>query len=166
MDATGPLTINDMLARRHAMEQKASELIGAFAFRYSRFVTGLHLCVAWHDEGEHLQAHAEIASDLGAADLLRRIDKQVRSKLSAKSSGFRRYRIWLRRSHELRIFRNLIFHSRLGIEAYGRHAIATSTILVEPVVERDVTLGELESRCRQCETLTTDLYKLREEHPL
>ncbi|HEY5972201.1 MAG TPA: hypothetical protein VIT22_09535 [Pseudoxanthomonas sp.] len=162
----GSLTGNEMFARREAAEKVLSELIGKLVFKYSRLVTGLHLCVAWHDEGKGLGNYGAIADDLAVAELLKRIENQARTKLGNNSREFKKYRVWVRRAHELRVFRNLLMHSRLEIEAYGRHAIATSSIFVEPVRATNFTIDELEKSCNTCDMLINDLYALRREHPL
>jgi len=162
----GSLTAREMFARRDAMEVEISELLGRFVFKYSRLVTNLQLCVAWHDAGKGLDEYRALADDLGAAALLGRIRKQSKTKFDAASTEFNRYREWLHRAHEVRRLRNLLMHSRLEIEAYGRHAIATSPIFVEPTTEKHISVDELRLACSSCESLIDDLSKLRREHPL
>ena len=167
MDDFDSMPSTEMFARRDAAEKEISGLIGQFVFTYSRLVTGLHLCVAWHDEGKGLKKHAATAQDLGVSYLLRSIDKQARRTLGANSNGFKAYKNWLRRAHQIRETRNLLMHSRWGIEAFGRYAIAVTTpVLVEPVVERTFTADQLRFACQACEKLGTELNRLRQDHPL
>lgn len=84
MEEEDSLTANQMLARRSSAEQEASRLIGQLVFAYSRFVGGLHLCVAWRNDGMDLHRHAAIAEDLVAADLIRRIERQAATRLRAQ----------------------------------------------------------------------------------
>lgn len=165
MEDLSSITASEMLARRHIAESEFADLIGQFVFQYSRFVTGLHLCVAWHNEGRDLDNYGTIAEDLGAAELLKKIEKQARAKLGDQSVGFKKYKTWLVRAHRLREVRNTIMHSRWGIEAYGRHAIAIPTpIFVEPAKEIILTSDQLRDTCRSCEELASELYALRKAH--
>ena len=157
----------EMFARRDAAEKEITGLIGQLVFDYSRFVTALHFCVAWHNQGKDLDTYSSIAEDLDVADLLRRIEKQALNKLGGTSLGFTAYKSWLLRAHKIRETRNIIMHSRWGIEAYGRHAIAISTsVLVEPVKEIIFTADQLRQICQTCEKLRSELNGLREKHPL
>ncbi|GAA0887671.1 hypothetical protein [Rhodanobacter soli] len=167
MEDFDSMTASEMFARRDATENEISDLIGQLVFNYSRFVTGLQLCVAWHNEGKDLDSYPSIAEDLAAADLLKRIEKQALAKLRDTSTGFKKYKSWLHRAHQVRETRNIVMHSRWGIEPYGRHAIAISTpVFVEPAKEIIFTADQLRQLCQTCEKLSVELNKLREEHPL
>lgn len=166
MEDSDSMTASEMFARRDATENEISGLIGQLVFNYSRFVTGLHLCVAWHNEGKDLDRYPSIAEDLAAADLLRRIEKQALTKLEDKSTGLKKYKSRLRRAHQVRETRNIVMHSRWGIEPYGRHAIATSPVFVEPPKEVIFTVDQLRQLCQACEKLSSELNELREEYPL
>lgn len=167
MEDFSSMTASEMFARRNTAENEISGIIGQLVFNYSRFVTGLHLCVAWHNEGKDLDSYPSIAEDLAAADLLKRIEKQALTKLGDTSVGFKKYKSWLRRAHQVRETRNIVMHSRWGIEPYGRHAIATSTpVFVEPAKEIIFTADRLRQLCQACDKLREELNKLREEHPL
>jgi hypothetical protein len=156
-----------MLARRDATEREVAAAIGKLVFIYSRFVTGLHLCVAWLEDGKHLKDYPEVAESLVVAELLKRIEKRASAKFGRQSSGFRAYKNWLRRAHQLREVRNIVMHSRWGIEPYGRHAIAVSTpVFVEPPEETTFTADQLQVICERCSQLIGDLNGLREAHPL
>ena len=157
----------EMLARREAAEKEITNLLGQLVFAYSRFVTGLHLCVAWHDDGKGINNYGDFAEDLSASDLLKSIDKQTHSKLGKNSPGFKKYKAWLRQAHQLRETRNTIMHSRWSIEPYGRHAIAVSTpIFVQPATEHIFTATQLRDLCDTSEKLINQLNKLRNEYPL
>lgn len=157
----------EMFARRNAARDEISGVIGQFVFRYSRFVTGLHLCVAWHNDGSALDGYPAVAGDLAVADLLKRIEKQVLIKFEGESCAAESYASWLNRAHQLRRIRNTIMHSRWNIEAYGRHAVATSTpILVEPGRELIFTAHQLRQHCQDCEELSEELGTLRTTHLL
>lgn len=167
MENTSPVIARDMFELRNAAEIEIAGLIGKFVFQYSKFITGLHLCVAWHDDGKNLEKYGEIAQDLGAADLLKLIEKRLREKYKTHSPEFKKYINWLNRAHKLRELRNTIMHSRWAIEAYGQHAIAIPTpIFVEPIKEIIFTAVQLREASQSCERLTTELYKLREMHQL
>ena len=166
MEDVSSMTASEMLARRDAGEKEISGLVGQFVFNYSRFVTGLHICVAWHNDGKDLASYPSVAEDLAVADLLRKIEKQGRIKLGGGSVGFKKIKRWLRRAHQLRETRNIIMHSRWGIEPYGRHAIATSTVFVEPAKEVVFTADQLRQLCRACDELKDELHQLCEENPL
>ena len=101
------LTLGEMLARRDATEREVAAAIGKLVFIYSRFVTGLHLCVAWLEDGKHLKDYPEVAESLVVAELLKRIEKRASAKFGRQSSGFRAYKNWLRRAHQLREVRNI-----------------------------------------------------------
>lgn len=157
----------EMFDRRETTEKEIASLLGQFVFAYSRFVTELHLCVAWLNDGKSRANYGAIAEDLAAANLLKMIDKQVQTKLGKASVGFNKYKIWLRRAHQLRNIRNTIMHSRWGIEPYGRHAIAFSTpVLVKPVKELIFTTDRLRDVCGTPEKLIIELNQLRKEYPL
>ena len=58
-------------------------------------------------------------------------------------------------------------HSRWGIEAYGRHAIAIPTPpFVDPKKERIVSTDELVTVREDCLSLAKELSALRERFPL
>lgn len=162
----GALTGFELFARRQAAEAAIAQGIGKLVFQYSRLISALHLCVAWHDEGKGLDSYGDTASDLAAWELLNRIERQARAKLAEEPAALKLYLAWLRRVHAVRTFRNLLMHSRLGIESYGRYAIATSTIFVEPPTTTNITVEDLEAQCDACDKLMSDLSKLRREHPL
>jgi hypothetical protein len=167
MEDFSSMTVIEICARRDVAKNEISGLIGQFVFNYSRFVTGLHLCVAWHNHGKDIDSYPSIAEDLAVADLLKRISKQASTKFEDRSVGLRKYNGWLRRAHELRETRNIIMHARWGIEPYGRHAIATSTpVFVEPAKEVIFTVDELRRLCHACDKLGEELNILRKEHPL
>ena len=157
----------EMDAKRDITENEVSGLLGRLVFAYSRFVTGLHLCVAWHNHGKDLDNYGAIADDIAVADLLSRIEKQAYSILGENSAAFKKYKRWLRQAHKLRETRNIIMHSRWGIEPYGRHAIAVSTpVLVKPAKEHAFTADRLRNLCDTSETLIEELNQLREKYPL
>jgi len=167
MEEIGSLTINQMLVRRASTEQEASRLIGQLVFAFSRLVTGLHLCVAWHNDGKDVMKYGEIAEDFAAADLIRGIERQAESRFGKESEQHKKYRYWAARAHKIREQRNIIMHSRWSIEAYGRHAIAVSTpVFVEPESPVTYTLGALADICSDCDVLTNDLAQLRQKYPL
>ncbi|KGM52665.1 hypothetical protein N800_11155 [Lysobacter daejeonensis GH1-9] len=167
MDDFSSMSGTEMFARRDAAESEISGLIGQFVFTYSRFITALHLCVAWHNQGKDLDSYPSIAEDLAAADLLRRIEKQARDKLGSTSLAFKAYKSWLRRAHQIRETRNTVMHSRWSIEAFGRHAIAVTTpVFVEPVKEVIFSADQLRQVCQTCEKLMGELNGLRDKHPL
>jgi hypothetical protein len=167
MEDLSSVTSIEMFARRDAAESEISGLIGQLVFRYSRFVTGLHLCVAWHNEGKDLGNYPSIAQDLAVADLLSKIEKQALTKLGRASVGFKKYKTWLSRAHQIRESRNIVMHSRWSIEAFGRHAIAISTpVFVEPAKEIIFTADQLRQLCQTCDKLMGELNRLRDEHPL
>jgi hypothetical protein len=78
------MTTGELDARRDAMLEEAARLIGKFIFVYSRFITCLHLCVAWREDAKHFDAHVAKSEDLGAADLLKTIESQAHLKLDDK----------------------------------------------------------------------------------
>lgn len=156
-----------MFARRDATEKEVSALIGQLVFAYSRLVTGLHLCVAWLNDGKELDAYGTKAEDLAAADLIRKIEAQAKTKLGVKSAYFISYESWTRRAHAIRELRNVVMHSRWVIEPYGRHAIAAPTpIFVEPAKELTFTADQIRYACSECDSLTRELNRLRKECPL
>lgn len=167
MEDFSAMPAHEMLARRNAVRDEIAGLIGQFVFSYSRFVTGLHLCVAWHNDGDALDSYPAVAGDLAVADVLNRIEKQVAIKIASESCAAENYASWLVRAHQVRRTRNAIMHSRWNMEAYGRHAIATSTpILVEPATELIFTAQQLRQCCQDCEELSDELGRLRANHPL
>lgn len=167
MEELDSIPAYEMFARRDATEKEVASLLGQLVFAYSRFVTGLHLCVAWHNDGKGLDNYGAIAEDLAAANLLKMIEKQAQTKLGKTSVGFKKYKVWLRRAHQLRDIRNKIMHSRWGIEPYGRHAIAVSTpVFVVPVKEHVFTTERLRDVCGTPEKLIIELNQLRKEYPL
>lgn len=167
MEDFGAMPASEMLARREASRNEIKGLIGQLVFDYSRFVAALHLCVGWHRGGKNLDTDPSIAGDLAAAELLKRIEKQVDVVFRSGSAGSKKYKAWLGRARTLRETRNVIMHARWGMEAFGRHAIAITTpVFAESAKEAVFTADELRSLCRSCETLSAELGKLREEHPL
>ncbi len=158
---------NEMFIRRNHTEKLVAGYIGQLVFAYSRFVTGLHLCVGWHNEGKELDSYSSKAEDFVAADLIRKIENQAHVKFEDKSEGLMKYKQWASEAHQLRQERNTIMHSRWGIETYGKHAIAVTTpVLVEPIKDRELTSKQLRELCNKCEQLNTELNKLRNEYPL
>jgi hypothetical protein len=167
MDSLEAMTAREMLAKREATEAEVSTLIGRLVFAYSGFVTALHLCAAWHDNGRDLDGYAAKAEDLGAAKLIDMIERQARGRYGGASAAFKEYEHWCGRAHAIRELRNIVMHSRWGIEAYGRHAIAISTpIFVEPMKEHAFTVGQLRDASVTCGSLVVDLGKLRSKSPL
>lgn len=157
----------EALARREAMLEQSASLIGKLIFGYSRFVTNLHLCVAWFEFGQHLEHHAEIAEDLGVAKLLKMIEEQARHTLGKSSAGYSEYAKWLRAAHRLRENRNLIVHSRWGVDSFGRHMIAVSTpVFVEPAKEHVYTAEMLSELFNMVDNLIARLNQLRKKYPL
>jgi hypothetical protein len=167
MEEICSMSATEMLARRDAAENEVASLIGNLVFSYSRLVTSLHLCVAWHNDGKELDRYKTKAEDLAAADLIKKIEAQSKSKHGDKSDCFKSYESWAIRANAIRELRNIIMHSRWSIEPYGRHAIAISTpILVEPIKELTFTANQLRLACSECDSLNRELNKLRKDCPL
>lgn len=161
------MPMNEMFVRRNHTEKLVAGYIGQLVFSYSRLVTSLHLCVAWHNEGKELDSYSSKAEDFAAADLIKKIENQAHVKFIDKPEGLMKYKQWASEAHQLRQERNTIMHSRWGIEAFGRHAIAVTTpVFVEPIKEREFTSKQLRELCNKCEQLNTELNKLRKEYPL
>ncbi|GGZ72346.1 hypothetical protein GCM10008101_28450 [Lysobacter xinjiangensis] len=152
---------------QRAAEAEITALLGQFFFAFSDFVTALHLCVAWHDSGKGLDQYTAIAGDLGAADLLKRIERQVSKVYASDKSAQQDYLDWLEKAHELRERRNLFAHSRWHTEAYGRYAIAISTpVFVDPPLEHHFSVEVLRGICASIPLLISELSKLRRKYPL
>jgi hypothetical protein len=158
---------HERFAMQRATEAEITGLLGQFFFAFSNFVTALHFCVAWHDWGKGLDEYGGIASDLGTADLLKRIERQVLKVYSSDRSVQRQYGKWLEKAHELRERRNLFAHSRWHTEAYGRYAVATSTpVFVDPPLEHHFSVEALQSICASIAPLISGLNALRRKYPL
>ena len=167
MEEVDSLTVNQMLARRTSAEQEVSRLIGQLVFSFSKLVSNLHLCVAWHDDGKHLDSYGKIAEELVAAELIKRIEGQAAVRFGESSKRHMKYKYWSIRAHQVREQRNIIMHSRWSIEPYGRHAIAITTpFFVEPQRSMIFTTGALADIYSNCESLVHELVTLRNEHPL
>ena len=167
MEDISSMSAAEMFARRDAAENEVASLIGKLVFSYSRLVTGLHLCVAWHNDGKKLDSYRTKAEDFAAADLIKKIEEQAKSKHGVESDCFKSYESWAIRANAIRELRNIIMHSRWDIEPYGRHAIAISTpVLVEPIKEFTFTVDQLRLACSECESLNRELNKLRKDCPL
>ena len=167
VEAFDTMTAREMMARRAAAEQEIARLIGQVLFAYSRFVSAVHLGVAWLDHGGALDAHRERAGALSVGHLLQAIRDRVRGRLSDKPEGAARYIRWCDRASVLRAARNDIAHARWGMEAYGRHAIAVTTpVLVDPPEQREFTAAQLRDLCEQCSGLANELSELRRSFPL
>lgn len=167
MDDLGSIPAYEMLERRRAGEKEIGDLLGQLVFGYSRFVDALHLCVAWRNGGKDLSNHGALAENLGTFELLRIIEKQACETFGIESPCFKKYKLWVARAHRLREIRNVLMHSRWGIDAYGRHATAVSTpLFVEPPKTHVVTTAQLRKLCDTSSKLISELSALRNEHPL
>ena len=161
------MTGAEMFARRDATETEVATLIGQLVFSYSRLVSALHYCVAWHNDGANLDAYGKSAEGYSSADLINKIASQAQTHFGSGSLAFKKYASWAKRAHSAREFRNVVMHSRWGIEPYGRHAIAVSTPpFAEPQRERIVTSSKLQAACETCTALATELGELRGKFPL
>lgn len=161
MEDISKMTSSEMFARRDATEVEIATLIGQLVFSYSRLITDLHLCVAWHGHGKELDEYGNKAEDFAAADLIRKIEEQAKLIHGDKTDCFKKYQSWASRAHGIRNLRNTIMHSRWGIEPYGRHAIAVTTpIFVDPVIEITFTADQLRDASIQCESLSRELNQL------
>jgi hypothetical protein len=162
----GSITINEMLQWREAAELEVSRLIGKLVFSYSRFVTGLHYCVAWMNLGRDLDTYGSIAEDLVAATLIRKIERHAAAYFGEGSKRHKKFAAWTERAHALREKRNIVMHASWSIEAYGRHAIAVSTpVFVDPPRVITFSADDLLGLSNTCDQLTTELYRLRRAHP-
>jgi hypothetical protein len=166
MEDVGSMTGTEMFARRDATEAEVAALIGRLVFAYSRFTASLHYCVAWHNDGANLDSYGEKAEGLSSAELIKKIEAQAESRYGDNSVAFKKYRTWANRAHATRELRNVIMHSRWGIEPYGRHAIAISTPpFVQPTKERIITASQLKAACEACDNLANQLGALRHAFP-
>jgi hypothetical protein len=160
-------TLGEQIAARGALEADIASALGRLVFAYSRFVSALHYCVAWHNDGQHLQRYPAIAEDLGAANLLKRIEAQARARFGEGSPEYTQYASWVRKAHKLRELRNVVMHSRWNIETHGRYAIAISTPpFVEPETSHTFTLQILLDASVRAKDLVIELNVLRERHAL
>lgn len=64
MEDLSSMTASERLAKRDAVRNEVASLIGQLVFNYSQFVTSLHLCMAWRDEGKGLEGYPSVAVDL------------------------------------------------------------------------------------------------------
>lgn len=166
MEDLESLTLYQMMERRNSTEQEVSRLIGQLVFAFSRLVQGLHLCVAWHDDGRQLRAYPSVAQDLGAAALIKRIKEQAALRFG-ESVPYQEYAAWSERADEIRQHRNIIMHSTWSVEAYGRHAIAISTpVFVEPARTHTYSVQQLVELCEACSAVQSELSRLRKRYPL
>lgn len=167
MEDVDRLTGCQMLARRASAEQEISRVIGQLIFAFSRLVDSLHLCVAWHNDGTDVASYGETAQDAVAARLIRQIERQAATRFGEGSRPHGRYTTWAVRAHAVRQHRNIVMHARWGMEAYGRHAVATTTpVFVEPQQSVIYTAGRLVDICTDCDELARELSRLRQDHPL
>ena len=167
MEDTSSLTAYQMLARRSSAEQEFSRIIGQVVFAFSKLVNNLHLCVAWHNDGKDLDNYGEVAEDLVAAELIRRIERQAAARYGENSEQHRKYKQWAFRAHKVREQRNIIMHARWSIEPYGRHAIAVSTpVFVEPENSIIYTTGALLDVCSDCNFVAEELMQLKHKYRL
>jgi lysophospholipase L1-like esterase len=166
MENISLMTGAEMFARRDAIGAEVAALIGRFVFAYSRLNSALHYCVAWHNDGANLEIYSERAEGLSVAGLIKQIETQAKARYGHNSLAFQRYSAWASRAHAAREFRNLIMHSRWGIEPYGRYAIAVSTPpFVQPISERIISASQLETARATCDSLANELGALRHAFP-
>jgi hypothetical protein len=167
MEDIRTMTGKEMFARRDATEKEVATLIGQLVFSYSRLVSALHYCVAWHNDGADLDAYGKNAEGYSSAELINKISSQAQTRFGSASPAFKKYAAWAKRAHAARELRNVVMHSRWGIEPYGRHAIAISTPpFVKLQQERIVTSSKLQAACETCAALATELGELRGKFPL
>jgi hypothetical protein len=149
-----------MMEMRADGQREIATAIGEFLFAYSRFVTDLHLCVAWQGRG----AEARTTKDLGVAALLGAIEDHGRASIAADSTPKEEFERWLGAAHRLRNIRNVLVHSRFGIEAYGRFMELVSTpVRVEPIDSRNFTAGDLRQLCEELPQLSARLAHFRKD---
>ena len=167
MEDFSSMTGAEMFARRDATEQAVASVIGQLVFAYAKLNSALHYCVAWHNDGADLDSYGNQAESLSVAELINRIEAQAKYRYGSDSAAYKQYKSWTKKAHATRDLRNLIMHSRWGIETYGRHAIAISTPpFVEPQKERIVSTVELMTARDICINLANDLGALRQQFPL
>ena len=167
MEDLGSMTLAETFARRDVTEENVASAIGRLVLAYARLSSALHYCVAWHNDGASLDSYGNRAEDFSVAELINRTDAQAKSRYGSRSDVYHKYRTWAGKAHATRELRNLIMHSRWGIESFGRHAIAISTPpFVEPRKEHVISTEELDAARRTCIDLATELGKLREKYPL
>ena len=167
MEDLGSMTLAETFARRDATEESVASAIGRLVLAYARLNSALHYCVAWHNDGAELDSYGNRAEDLSVAELISKTDAQAKSRYGSTSDAYLQYRTWASKAHATRELRNLIMHSRWGIESFGRHAIAISTPpFVEPMREHVISTEELEAARRTCIDLASELGKLRDKYPL
>lgn len=167
MEDPTTLLAHERAERQRVTESQIVALLGEFIFRYSDFVTALHFCVAWHDWGATLDNYGDIADDLGTADLLARIRKQVQLKYGQDKVAFDKYSKWLMKANALRVVRNVIAHSRWKIEPYGRYGVAITTpVFVDPQIEQHFTVERLRELRESIHPLISELNKLRHTYYL
>lgn len=129
MEDIRTMTGTEMFARRGATETEVATLIGQLVFSYSRFVGALHYCLAWHNDGANLDSYGESAEGPSSADLINKIASQAQARFGNGSPVFKKYTAWAERAHTVRELRNVIMHSRWGIEPYApRHRYFNTTI--------------------------------------
>lgn len=167
MEDVREMTGAEMFAKRDATMAEVATLIGQLVFSYSRLVSALHYCVAWHNSGASLDTYGESAAGFSSADLINKITSQAQARFGGNSPAFKQYAAWAKRAHEARELRNTVMHSRWGVEPYGRHAIAVSTPpFASPQQERIITSSTLQVACETCDALASELGALRGKFPL
>lgn len=156
-----------MFARRDATEAEVAALIGRLVFAYSRLTSALHYCVAWQNDGASVDTYGERAEGRSTAELIKQIQAQAEARYGCSSPAFEKYGAWAGRANAAREFRNVIMHSRWGIEPYGRHAIAVSTPpFVQPIKQHIISSSELKAACEDCDSLVHELGELRRAYSL
>jgi hypothetical protein len=147
------------------LRARAERLLGQFLFAYAKLETALDLCLASVDEGRNFDERAKILEDASFFKKLELLNADA--CCSTPTDCTPAYTEWVRRSHALRVERNILVHGRVGFDVIrGIVIVVSSRATSKTLVSDEYSLAELEQVVGEAERLTHELNILRSTWPL
>lgn len=159
-------TVDQVWARRDAMEAEAAALVGQMLFAFSRIDMNLGLCLAWVGGGTRLEARSNEVAALGIRERLDALMEHVLVNLPADSKSQISYKRWIRRTHAARIMRNQMVHGRWHVDALRQKVVNIIGLPSGKQQTVEYTLAELSTFNERLHSLVQELATLRKNWPL
>lgn len=161
------LTVEELWARREALEGEAASLLGHMLFEFSRLDVNLGLCLVWMDGGVRIQERTKSVEGMNLKGKLDELAKHVEAKLPNGSKRRRAYEIWIDQANAIRQQRNNLVHGRWGVESHKNKVV---NVIGLPTSENqkitEYGINELAAINTELRRLLAELSRLRKYWPL